>query len=97
MLITLFFFTVIAGLAGAVWEWVGISRLLSRDHPETRHGTPYPALIRKISTTHRVSHRTLLVVVSHECRLSGVEVSPVNCRHWQGAATRFRYDAGTTA
>lgn len=53
MLIALFFFTVMAGLAGAVWEWVGISRLLSRDYPETRHGTPYPALIRKISITHR--------------------------------------------
>jgi hypothetical protein len=31
----------------------------------------------------------------HERRLSGEEVSLVDYRQWQGAATRFRYDAGT--
>jgi hypothetical protein len=53
MLVALFLITVFAGLAGAVWEWVGITRLLSRDHPETRDGVPYPALTRRVSTTTR--------------------------------------------
>ncbi len=53
MLVVLFLFTVVAGLAGAVWEWVNISRLLIRDHPEERGGSAYPALRRKIVETNR--------------------------------------------
>jgi hypothetical protein len=34
MLLSLFLFTIFAGLAGAIWEWIGISRELQR------HGEP---------------------------------------------------------
>jgi hypothetical protein len=51
MLIALFGFTVFAGLAGAIWEWANISRLLTRDHPEEKGGNPHPALTRKIENT----------------------------------------------
>jgi hypothetical protein len=53
MLMALFVFTVLAGLAGAVWEWVNISRLLVRDHPEERGPIAYPALTRKMVETNR--------------------------------------------
>lgn len=53
MLIGLFGFTVLAGLLGAIWEWVGVSRLLVREFPEERGGVAYPALKRKVMETHR--------------------------------------------
>jgi hypothetical protein len=53
LLAALFGFTVLAGLAGAIWEWVGISRLLVRDHPEESGAVAYPALRRKIENTVR--------------------------------------------
>lgn len=53
MLLSLFLFTVFAGLAGSIWEWIGISRELKL-HGEPQNGRGWAnALERKAESMAR--------------------------------------------